>query len=86
VAERVRMGGPEWRDGYSIWCWCCRAYSAASWPSPAAGPRWQVTIPPLGPGLYAVTARVDGRPGAPVTCTGMIGMVEADPAPGTGPC
>ena len=43
-----------------------------------AGGRWQITIPPLGPGLYSVTAQAAGTFGERlITSSGVLGMVEA---------
>jgi hypothetical protein len=40
--------------------------------------RWQITLPPLRPGLYLVTAQAAGMSaGRRVTSSGMIGLVEA---------
>jgi hypothetical protein len=50
-------------------------FRCRSWPS--AG-RWQITIPPLGPGLYVVAARATGTSGERlITGSALLGLVEA---------
>jgi Lecithin:cholesterol acyltransferase len=49
------------------------------WRSRPAGGRWQITIPPLSPGLYTLTARAARMSGErPIMSSAMFGIVEPE--------